>query len=167
MIMFERVVSETHRLLNQAEKDSGRAMPQPEIQFNLQGQSAGQVRFQKKHPPLIRFNPELLSENQDAFLAQTVPHEVAHIVARTLFGARIQPHGQEWKNVMLQLGAKIQRCHNFDTRNTKARQLRLFDYQCNCRSHQLTSIRHNRVAQGRRYYCRSCNQILQENIRNK
>ncbi|VAX10345.1 hypothetical protein MNBD_GAMMA26-1509 [hydrothermal vent metagenome] len=160
--LVKQVIARTHALLDQAERNFKHTMPQPEIRFNLWGQSAGMVLFQKGCAPVVRFNQQLLRNNQAAFLTQTVPHEVAHMVARTLFGAKIQPHGQEWKDVMMWLGAKGQRCHNFDTRSTKTRRLRLFDYQCDCRSHQLTSIRHNRVRQGSSYYCRSCKQLLQE-----
>ena len=156
-----RAQQETHALLNQAELHFGRGMPQVEICFDLKGKAAGSVRLIRGSDPLIRYNGQLLKENGETFLQQTIPHEVAHVVAYRLHGQRIRPHGPEWQQVMALFGAEASRCHQFDTRQSKSRQLRQFDYRCGCRSHQLSSIRHNRVTRGQVYLCRQCGQSLE------
>lgn len=139
-------------------KDPG----QVEIKFNLTGKAAGMAIFPHRANPIIRFNTQLLIENREAFLKRTVPHEVAHVIARGLFGKRIKPHGQEWKQVMGLLGAEASRCHSYDVSRSVRRKLKRFTYHCQCRSHQLSSIRHNRVLQGQRYHCLSCKQPLMQ-----
>ena len=152
------VRARTHSLIHQAERHYEISLPDVEIQFDLRDKSAGMVRFPESGNPLIRYNSLLLAENRETFLAQTVPHEVAHIVARTLYGPLISPHGIEWKSVMHFFGAEGRRCHQYDTSRATARRLRLYVYRCDCSEHQLTSIRHNRIRTGQIYCCRSCGQ---------
>ena len=139
-----------------AERLYGRAFQRPGIRFDLRGRNAGLVLFPDRGRPVIRYNPGLLAAEGDAFLRQVVPHEVAHLVARTLYGPRIKPHGAEWRAVMTDLGAEPARCHAFDTSAEPLRRLRRFDYHCGCRVHRLTSIRHNRATRGAVYRCRAC-----------
>ncbi len=146
----------TEKALALAERLYGRAFHRPAIRFDLRGRNAGLVLFPTRDRPVIRYNPGLLAAEGDAFLRQVVPHEVAHLVARTLHGPRIRPHGAEWRAVMTDLGAEPVRCHAFDTSEEPIRRLSRFDYRCGCRVHRLTSIRHNRAMRGAIYRCRSC-----------
>jgi SprT protein len=41
----------------------------------------------------------LLLENQQAFIDEVVPHELAHLLVWKHFG-RVAPHGKEWKWMM-------------------------------------------------------------------
>ena len=157
---FPSVTDRTLALLKQAERHFHLAMPTIEIRFDLRGKSAGMVRFQDGKKPVVRYNLQLLSENHESFMSQTVPHEVAHVVARELFGANIRPHGAEWRKVMAFFGSEATRCHEFDTTRSVSRQLHRFSYRCTCREHQLTSIRHNRVLAGQTYQCRICRSAL-------
>jgi len=161
--IFSLARSKTQTLFNQARRHYGIALPEVEIEFNLRGKSAGVVRFPEAGKPIIRYNSLLLCENRETFLAQTVPHEVAHVVARALFGPLISPHGMEWKSVMHFFGAEGRRCHQYDTSRAMARRLRLFNYRCDCSEHTLTSIRHNRIRTGQIYCCRSCGQPVRFN----
>ena len=83
----------------------------PEVVFDLRGQAAGQANYLKNK---IRFNRDLLEKFTDEFVSQTVPHEFAHLVAYAKFGRRIKPHGSEWQSVMVALGVKPVRTHNFE-----------------------------------------------------
>ena len=83
----------------------------PKIVFDLRGQAAGQANYLKNK---IRFNRDLLEKFTDEFVSQTVPHEFAHLVAYAKFGPRIKPHGAEWQLVMVALGVKPARTHNFE-----------------------------------------------------
>lgn len=150
----------TQGLLGQAATHFGIQPPVLEISFDLRGTMAGQVRLSARGPLRIRYNAQLLAENGAAFLARTVPHEVAHVVARAAFGNRIRPHGPEWREVMEFFGADATRTHRYDTSRVATRQLRRFDYRCACRQHRLTSIRHRRVLEGQVYVCRHCGEQL-------
>ncbi|MCP3867078.1 MAG: hypothetical protein GY703_03100 [Gammaproteobacteria bacterium] len=152
----QKVVDSTCVLLQKAESHYETTMPMVTIRFDLRGHSAGMACFRAGTDPLIRYNALLHFENQEEFLSQTVPHEVAHVVTRVIWGPRVQPHGLEWQSVMALFGAKAQRCHDFDTSRSRARRLKRFTYRCCCGEHQLTSIRHNRAHAGQVYLCRSC-----------
>jgi SprT protein len=118
------------------------------------------VLFPQGGAPVIRYNPILLQHNRQEFLTQTLPHEVAHVIARKLYGRSIRPHGNEWKEVMQFFGADSLRCHNYATENVPVRKLRRFTYTCGCQQHQLTTIRHNRIQKGLTYRCRQCGEPL-------
>lgn len=136
-------------------------LPHVPISFNLRGQTAGMVRYYKGAKIKdLRLNLDILNnpKHTDDFIAQTVPHEWAHVIQRLLHGhrdsrgQRIQPHGIEWKKIMRDLGVKIERCHSYEV--TKARTVRTVDYQCQkCQKVlEFTLVRHNKcVRRGIRY----------------
>jgi SprT protein len=161
----QRTERETRRLLQQAMRAFGRTVPAVEIRFDLTGRSAGMIRLPARESPVIRYNRLLMEENRDAFIAQTVPHEVAHLVARCVFGRAIRPHGREWRKVMDFFGVEARRCHEFDVSRAATRRLKRFTYSCGCRRHQLSSIRHNRVLAGQRYHCTGCGELLKRDRR--
>ena len=142
--------------LDQARRHFGVHIPAPEVRFDLRGKAAGQVRLAPGLVWQVRYNAALLTREPDAFLAQTIPHEVAHLIAFALYGRGIQPHGNEWQGIMRHLGAEPRRCHSFAVDDLPTRRLRRFDYHCACRTHQLTSTRHYRAQAGQTYYCVSC-----------
>jgi len=141
-----------------AGKDAGAT--EVEVRFDLRGKTAGQVRMGKGARTLIRYNLELLRRETADFLARTVPHEVAHVLAYRRYGSRIRAHGPEWQRIMRELGAEPTRCHDYDVHGLDARRLQYFDYHCSCMRHQLSSIRHNKVAKGQRYLCKRCGEPL-------
>ncbi len=156
----DRARERTLDLLERAALHFGKPMPRVEIRFDLGGRAAGQARFRNGRPPLIRYNSDLLARNGERFLAQTVPHEAAHVVVFALHPWGTRPHGPEWRAVMALFGAEARRCHEYDTDHLPGRRLRRFEYRCGCRRHLLTSIRHNRALRGQRYLCRRCGQTL-------
>lgn len=151
---------ETESVIRLAETLYRRKLGRPEIRFDMRGRTAGMVRFPRAGRPVIRYNPGLLQTEGDAFLKQVIPHEVAHLVAKALHGNTIRPHGPEWRAIMVALGARPERCHDFDTSREPVRRLRRFDYHCGCRTHLLSSIRHKRIMQGTVYRCLACGQPL-------
>jgi len=154
-----KVVLMTRRLIEQAENGFHIPIPAPNLRFDLTGKAAGMVVFHRTGT-LIRYNHQMLDENGEAFLAQTVPHEVAHLVARTLHGSGIRPHGPEWKLIMAFFGAPPHRCHNFTTASAQQRHMRYFQYRCACQHHRLSAVRHNRCRSGVTYLCRLCGSPL-------
>ncbi len=155
-----RAVARTVALVNAGSRLIGCRAAVPRVTFDLRGQSAGQFRVDKRGGAHIRYNPTLLARYEADFLAQTVPHEVAHYLAYLRFGRRIRPHGVEWQRLMQGLGANPTRCHDFDVTGLKARQLRQHRYHCDCGEHALTSIRHQRILRGASYVCRVCGEAL-------
>jgi len=135
------------------------ALPEASIDFSLRGRCAGQARVDRNGETGLRINQQLLAENRDDFLSNTIPHEVAHLVVNWQARNKRQrprPHGPEWQAVMqdcYQLSPK--RCHSYQT--TPARVVtRPFLYTCNCREHRLTSIMHNRISRSYQALCKAC-----------
>jgi len=163
--MFETALQKeveqlTLQLLKSAGEHYGKDPGKVELKFDLTGKTAGMALFPRRAKPIIRLNALLLIENQEDFLKRTVPHEVAHIIARGFFGKRIKPHGAEWREVMQLFGAEASRCHSYDVSRSTRRTLKRFSYHCECRTHQLSSIRHNRALNGQCYVCVHCKKQL-------
>jgi len=156
-LWLPRVRTEVLRCYALAEEFYLKSFPRPEVTLNLRGRSAGVAELQRNR---LRFNPVLLKENQQAFLAQVVPHEVAHLIAWQLHGRKIRPHGREWQQIMQQVfGLLPQTTHTFDvTRAAKQGYI----YQCACeeKQHALTLRRHNKIQRGQQYVCRRCGSRL-------
>lgn len=138
----------------------------PPVRFDLRGHCAGQLRVHRNllglKPELIRYNLALAASNQADFIAQTVPHEVAHAVAVLLYGRAGTGHGAGWREVMHFFGKPLTRCHDYDVNAVATRRTRKFSYRCRCNvEHLLGSIRHQRMQAGERIYqCRKCKSIL-------
>jgi SprT protein len=129
--------------------------PEPKILYQQRGTSAGTAWLQNWE---IRLNPVLLIENQQPFIDQVVPHELAHLLVFHRFG-RVAPHGREWRAVMENvLRVPASRTHQFAIRSVQSN---TFPYQCACQQHQLTVRRHNRVLRGEsEYRCKECGEKL-------
>lgn len=69
--------------------------------------SAGRAFWQQGR---IELNPGLLGAHP-AQLPQVLCHETAHVAAFRLHGARIRPHGREWRELMLAAGHRPEACH--------------------------------------------------------
>jgi SprT protein len=150
----------TLQLLASAEHKFNLNPKNPEILFDLQGKAAGLLVIHSSGNMKIRYNSGLLKRYGKKFIEQTVPHEVAHLIARRVYGRSIKPHGKEWQAIMSYFNVPAERCHNYDTSDTHARTMRYFEYHCECRSHRLSAIRHNRVLSGVTYLCRACGTSL-------
>lgn len=137
-------------------------LPSVTLRFDLRGQAAGQMRATNRGRVEIRFNLVLARQNPDAFIAQTVPHEVAHLVVWHKHGRRARPHGPEWQAVMRQLGvSEPSRCHAFEIPEGEVRRQRRWPYRCACREYQLSTTRHNRIRRGQQIYsCPNCGEPL-------
>ncbi len=150
-----QVYQQVEELYLKAEARFARAFARPTIGFDLKGRSAGQAWLQQT---ALRFNRALLEAYPEDFVAQTVPHEVAHLLAHRLCGPGIRPHGREWQQLMTRLfaiPAKVR--HDY---SLPASSRYRFRYRCACRDQHLSATRHNRVLKGAEYRCRSCRQAL-------
>ncbi|HEN3567361.1 SprT family zinc-dependent metalloprotease [Yersinia sp. HM-2024] len=142
--------------LQLANQHLGTDYPEPKINYHQRGTSAGSAYLQSFE---IRLNPVLLLENQQPFIDEVVPHELAHLLVYRQFG-RVPPHGKEWRWMMehvLQVPAS--RTHQFEVTSVRSK---TFNYQCKCQQHALTIRRHNKVQRGEsEYRCRECGEKLQ------
>ena len=136
-----------------------------ESRFDLSGRAAGMyvVRGANRW---LRFNPWLFDAEFTHNLEHTVAHEVAHYAADFRFDRRnIKPHGQEWRAIMTLLGVPANVTHQQDTSVAPTRTMRSVEYQCQCRTHALSMVRHNRVMhKGARYLCRHCGYALKQKL---
>lgn len=135
-------------------------LPDVPVLLNLKGSAAGQYRGGEQ--PCIRYNRLIAAQTFDNFIARTVPHEVAHyVVDRCFAGKRVKPHGIEWQNVMRSFGLEPSVCHRYDLSRVPVRKQRRYAYVCDCREHQLSATRHNRVQyRGTNYLCSKCGSKL-------
>lgn len=98
------------------EKHYKRKFKRPEVRYNIRNTNGGEAWINRN---LIRLNLTFLVENVEKFLATTVPHEVAHLVARYVYtskpmnGKKVRPHGPEWKEVMGVLGVEPKTKHTY------------------------------------------------------
>jgi len=130
-------------------------LPDLKVLVDLQGKTAGEY-FKDKKTKLytVRFNLMLYAKNRKKFLAQTVPHEIAHHISRTI-NPWCQPHGGEWQLAMVALGAEPKRCHDYEVPKVK-RMPRPYKYDCGCTLHYFTSRRHRNAQSGTVYKCSHC-----------
>ena len=163
------VVNKTHAYIVQASALFNLKVKPVEISFNLKGRSSGMYRIKYGKSRIflrqqreIRYNPYIFSKYFEDNYATTIPHEVAHYVTDIIYGLKnIKPHGKEWKAVMHAFGADASVTANYDLSGIPLKKQSLFTYQCDCREHQLTSIRHNKIIKRRyQYYCNYCKQTL-------
>ena len=141
----------------------------PRIRVDLKGQAAGQASVSKDvldthWDSYINFNPVLMRDNLDYFIAQTIPHEVSHFVQLTnqyVKESRFykdRPHGKVWQKLMKILGAKPNVRHKLDVRKVVKNGTL---YECGCKEWVFTKVRHNKVMRGQaRYSCPKCKEQI-------
>jgi SprT protein len=139
-------------------------LPEASLDFSLRGRCAGQAVVERTGATRLRINLQLLRENLDDYLIQTVPHEISHLVVNWQARnkrSKPRPHGTEWQAVMRDcFGLEAKRCHSY--RTTPARVVpRPFLYACSCREHLLTSIMHNKIGLSYQALCKACRTPLQ------
>ena len=153
---MDQILHRLEQCYQLAEQHFDRPFDRPHVSLALRGQKAGVAYLQRNE---LRFNAQLYQENQVHFLKQTVPHEVAHLLAQALYGDRIRPHGREWQGLMTGLfGLPAERCHTYAVRRRRSTH---YLYRCGCpEGIPFTPQRHALVRRGRRYSCRRCGDML-------
>jgi len=156
------VIDKTQYWVGQASQLFDRQLPNIEVLFDLKGRTSGMfcVRGQRQW---IRFNPWIFAKYYQQSLSVTIPHEVAHYACYQLHGKarHIKPHGKEWKAIMNAFGVDASVTCQLDISDLPQKRLNRHIYQCACRRHELTSIRHNRIQRGlAQYACPVCRETL-------
>ena len=153
-----RVVAHTEHYLRLAGQLFERPFRPVPVLFDLSGSSAGMFRAAGRDC-WIRYNPWIFAKYFEENLQGTVPHEVAHYVVHEIYRRRraVKPHGAEWRAVMAAFGADPGVTFQLDLAGIPQRRQRTHTYRCDCRTHQLSTTRHNRIQRaGVRYHCRYC-----------
>lgn len=143
-----------------ASKQRGYDFIMPSLVFSQRGKIAGSAALVKNQ---IRLNSVLYSDNIDVFLAEVIPHELAHLLVFQQYG-RVKPHGVEWQKMMIEVFALEPRVrHSMDVSKVQGR---VFSYNCSCGPVHLSIRRHNKVKSGKQQYlCAKCRQTLKPLLR--
>jgi SprT protein len=147
----QRALVATAKYVELAGQLFNRRFPMPNVAFDLRGRTAGQAFWEQN---LLRYNAVLLIENIADFETDTIPHEVAHLIARQVFGKKIASHGDEWKRVMRAFGVSPSRCHAYDVTNSAVGGLA--SYTCDCGKLFPLGPRRSKTARAGRLTCRAC-----------
>lgn len=131
------------------------------VRYNMVGTVAGKAIY--KHN-LIKLNGGILNRYTEIFINNTVPHEVAHLVAFFLNGdcPPSKPHGNEWRGLMWELGLHPDRTHNYETVSVHGagceKMAKPYRYKCACREIMFSQTRHKRHMQSGpgKYRCLRC-----------
>ena len=154
----QQVLERTEYFIGLAEEVLERPFERIPVLFDLRGSTAGMFRVhgQKRE---IRYNPWIFAKYWQVNLDGTVPHEVAHYIVHEIYGlGKVRPHGEEWQALMQFFGADPEVTFKADLEGIPQRRQRTHPYRCDCREHQVSTTRHNRIRKGSgTYLCRYCN----------
>lgn len=144
----------------------------PAVRFDLCGTSAAAVEHDTGAPAqskaLLRINASFLYHYAQDTIDLAIPHQIAHVAARWIWGERIRPHNREWVAVMrlfnmnpLPCGAK---CTEPDPK------VRHFAHLCACvgKTHKVSAYRHRRILRKQAvYHCHRCDDPLRPKYPNQ
>ncbi len=160
----KRVDTKIEQCIATIEKKYNVKFKKPAVHYNVNGTTAGKA-FLKTW--IVGFNPVLLSENVDTFLARTVPHEIAHLATELIYphahrggyGKKRELHGPHWASIMTALGVTdIGRCHSYNVENARVKRTTTYSYKCKCCGHkfELGPKRHAKIQAGATYWHPAC-----------
>lgn len=154
----QQVLEKTEWYIASAEEVLERSFDRIPVLFDLRGTTAGMFRANGRERE-IRYNPWIFAKYWEVNVEGTVPHEVAHYIVHEVYGpGRVKPHGQEWQALMQYFGADPEVTFKLDLDDIPQRRQRTHPYRCDCRDHEVSTTRHNRMLRGQgQYLCRYCN----------
>lgn len=152
---YERKLDDSVR---QLEAFYARSFVRPTLFFDLKGHTAG-IAWRNQ----IRLNADSINDPRYAhdMLTVTLPHEVAHCITDQI-SPHDKPHGRQWALTMSGLGLPPVVCHAYETKAARNRKptARPHIYSCDCQTHEMTSLIHRRISQGKTYVCKYCREEL-------
>jgi SprT protein len=153
----QEVRDATEHYIAEAERIFSRGFERIPVLFDLKGQSAGMFK-RDGVKRCIRYNPWIFAKYYAENLHETVPHEVAHFIVDEVYDRRrTRAHGEEWRLLMHAFGVVPQVTFKQDLEGIPRRRQKTHAYRCDCRLHEVSSTRHNRVQKGKaRYHCLNC-----------
>ena len=122
--MKEQASRKVWQVLEELNEEYNAEFDFPKIEWVVCGTTAGRAWLTQWR---IQLNEQLCKENLQDFMNDTIPHEVAHLVAYKVFGD--DGHGDGWRSVMRALGLNPTRCHEYNTRNVNGKRSRKSMYR--------------------------------------
>jgi SprT protein len=151
---------ESFKWIDKANKMLDTNMEYPKIDCNLRGTTAG---YAYSLVWKLRYNKGLARDNYKDFIYNTVPHEVAHLVADRYYNKRCH-HGKEWKRVMTMFGKEPSRCHDYDVERHRLRKrtIKRHLYECGCPEPVQVGQKHHNILLRElgRVSCKACKNVL-------
>jgi SprT protein len=136
-----------------------------DIRYDIKGQSAGQAgcvrnRMTGEVSALsLRFNKEALQLNWDDMSKDTIPHEVAHIVAYARPELGADNHNTQWRRIAQSLGCSGKRTHNMKL--TPGRRTTRYKYVLNSGKELLIGPKHHaKLRAGHPMFTRNSREII-------
>jgi SprT protein len=155
-ILQQKVTDKAQECIDLYNRKFRQDLKMPNQKWDLRGAVAGKWN-PRTHT--LHWHPVLAAQNEEHYIAQTVPHEVAHFITRAMFGPFPKSHGYEWKTTMHQLGVQAICYHNYDVVQVK-KSRSPYKYKCSCMEHMVGGIRHTKLQRGIRYTCNRCKGTL-------
>jgi SprT protein len=135
--LIHQIKTKIRQCIKIAEQHYNRKFTMPVLDYSLTGTTAAQAF---SHINTIKINPTLLVENQDDYVAQTIPHETAHIITDLIYPRghldktkrtkRAPHHGTAWKYVMELFGVPPILYHNYATTSFVTRRPVKYAHKC-------------------------------------
>lgn len=150
--IHKRVEDKILDVLLLAQKIYNQTFEIPTLEYNQMGRCAGRAWFTEWK---IEINPDFLKNGHlEDMINVTLPHELAHLISRKVYGFLGGGHGRMWKSVMVNLGLRPDRCHNYSLEGVKTRRKSI--YPCKCptcgKVFNVTRRRQNEILSGVRIW---------------
>lgn len=134
-----------------------------EIRFSLYGKSRtgyAWYNYDGNGNSILNFHPAVAQQNPQAYIDQTVSHEVSHLFQSKLYPTS-KPHGREFQRVAQKLGNSGRRCSSYNMSQIKGKAKKRFVYTCDCMTHKVTKQKHDKLQMMPwRYTCTRCHSDL-------
>ena len=82
----------------------------PIVTLNNRLKTTAGRAFIEESPQRIDLSTDLFTQHTERFVSDTIPHELAHLVAYTIHGD--PGHGRGWYSVLAKMGIATTRLHN-------------------------------------------------------
>jgi SprT protein len=89
----------------------------PKAILNNRLKTTGGRAWIEESPQYIDLSTELFWQYTQQYVTDTIPHELAHLVAYTVYND--PGHGKGWYSVIRQMGINTTRCHSMVNQNRR------------------------------------------------
>lgn len=139
---FETLV----KLCIEAAEEKYGKLPRIRIRFDLKGRAAGQAYYKRVRGVVeygVRFNVAAMNIDWDHMVKETIPHEIAHIVAYAKPELGAKGHNAGWKRIAWSLGCKGERCHTMPLPPARASSRQRYFYRTDRGTELLVGPKHH------------------------
>jgi SprT protein len=91
----------------------------PVVALNNRLKTTAGRAFIEDVPQRIDLSTDLFTQHTERFVSDTIPHELAHLVAYTIHGDK--GHGKGWYSVLAKMGIATTRLHNMVNSNHRGK----------------------------------------------